>query len=248
MLARVVIHVLARVVIHVLAHVLLHVLAPFSTILARVVIHVLARVLLHVLAGARTWQSISCPCFLWKSYTDFLGKSVLKVRGGLDNNSFLKKKQCTGILKACALEQFYHFPISRQFLYWVTHSCRIKGYSPCPEWFCTTKNFVVFLFLHTSPIQKKQETQQNSLKKVIILRNFVFSCFWSLISSRLRKCLLFKNKLHMMGLFSTVPGCTWLCPTVPGCTLAYHDLPFQRMPHSATDWPEFFSGLNAQKL
>ena len=77
-----------------------------------------------------------------------------------------------------------------QCLYWVTHSCRIQVYSPCPEWFCTTKNFVVFLFLHTSPIQKCLETGETtkSLEKVIISR--YFSCFWSLISS---KHLLFQK-------------------------------------------------------
>ena len=66
--------------------------------------------------------------------------------GGLDNNSFMRKK-CTRILKARFLEQFCRFSISRQFLYGVTPSCRIQGYSPCLEWFCTTKKFVVFLFL-----------------------------------------------------------------------------------------------------
>ena len=40
-----------------------------------------------------------------------------------------------------------------------------------------------------------------------------------------------------------------------GCTLVCHDLPFHRMPRSATDWPKCFcnmnilyTGLNAQKL
>ena len=110
------------------------------------------------------------------------------------------------------------------------------------------KEFCRFPVSTHFPYSKETGETTKSLEKVIISRNFVFSCFWSLISSRLRKCLLFKNKSHMMGLFSTVPSCTWLCPTVPGCTLAYHDLPFQRMSHSATDWPEFFSGLNDQKI
>ena len=110
------------------------------------------------------------------------------------------------------------------------------------------KEFCRFPVSTHFPYSKETGETTKSLEKVIISKNLVFSCFWSLISSRPRKRLLFKNKSHMMGLFSTVPGCTWLCPIVPGCTLAYHDLPFQRMSHSATDWPEFFSGLNAQKL
>ena len=46
-----------------------------------------------------------------------------------------------------------------------------------------------------------------------------------------------------MGLFSTVPGCSWLYLTVPaitGCTLVCHDIPFHRMPHTATDLPKCF--------
>ena len=91
------------------------------------------------------------------------------------------------------------------------------------------KEFCGFPVFTHFPYSKETGETTKSLGKVIISRNFVFSCFWSLISSRLRKRLLFKNKSHMMGLFSTVPGCTWLCPIVPGCTLAYHDLPFQRI-------------------
>ena len=35
----------------------------------------------------------------------------------------------------------------------------------------------------------------------------------------------------MMGLFSTVPGLTWLYPSVPGSALVCHDLPHHRLPH-----------------
>ena len=115
------------------------------------------------------------------------------------------------------------------------------------------KEFCRFPVSTHFPYSKETGETTKSLEKVIISRNSVFFCFWNLISS---KRLLFKNKSHMMGLFSTVPGIDLApnflgeleCPIVPGCTLAYHDLPFQRMPHSATDWPQFFSGLNDQKL
>ena len=42
------------------------------------------------------------------------------------------------------------------------------------------------------------------------------------------------------ALYLAVHGFTWLCPAIPGCTLVCHDLPFHRMPHSATDWPKCF--------
>ena len=104
-------HVLARVVIHVLSHVLLHVLAPFSTILARVVIHVLARVLLHVLAGARTWQSISCPCVLWNHTQTFwenlYKKSVVGWTWTIIH--FWRKKSVPGFWKHVLLNNFIIF-------------------------------------------------------------------------------------------------------------------------------------------
>ena len=61
----------------------------------------------------------------------------------------------------------------------------------------------------------------------------------------------------MMGLFSTVPGCTWLYLTVPGCTWLYLALPWSAMIYLSTDChilpltsPNAFvyTGLNAQKL
>ena len=42
------------------------------------------------------------------------------------------------------------------------------------------------------------------------------------------------------ALYLAVPGFTWLCPAVPGSALVCHDLPFHRMPHTATDWPKCF--------
>ena len=45
---------------------------------------------------------------------------------------------------------------------------------------------------------------------------------------------------RLSALYLAVPGCTWLCPAVPGSALVCHDLPFHRMPHTATDWPKCF--------
>ena len=51
---------------------------------------------------------------------------------------------------------------------------------------------------------------------------------------------LFSTAHGCAWLYLAVPGFTWLCPAIPGCTLVCHDLPFHRMPHSATDWPKCF--------
>ena len=61
----------------------------------------------------------------------------------------------------------------------------------------------------------------------------------------------------MMGLFSTVPGCTWLYLTVPGCTWLYLALPWSAMIYLSTDCHILpltglnafvYTGLNTQKL
>ena len=135
---------------------------------------------------------------------------------GLDNNSF-KKKVYQDFESTCSWTILSFSYFKKIFV----SSDPLLPYSrlfPLSGTVLHHKEFCHFPVLHTSPIKKKQEKQQNPLKKVIISRNFVFSCFWSLISP---KSLLFKNKSHIMSLFSTVPGCTWLCPTVPGCTLAW---------------------------
>ena len=49
----------------------------------------------------------------------------------------------------------------------------------------------------------------------------------------------------MMGLFSTVPGCTWLYPAVPGSALVYHDLPCHRLPLTGLN-AFVYTGSNAQ--
>ena len=60
-----------------------------------------------------------------------------------------------------------------------------------------------------------------------------------------------------MGLFSTVPGCTWLYLTVPGCPWLYLALPWSAMIYLSTDCHVLpltglnafvYTGLNAQKL
>ena len=51
----------------------------------------------------------------------------------------------------------------------------------------------------------------------------------------------------MMGLFSTVPGCTWLYPAVPGSALVYHDLPCHRLPLTGLN-AFVYTGFNAMKL
>ena len=53
------------------------------------------------------------------------------------------------------------------------------------------------------------------------------------------------------ALYLALPGCTWLYLAlpdfarlylaVPGSALVCHDLPFQRLPRTATDWPNCFS-------
>ena len=49
-----------------------------------------------------------------------------------------------------------------------------------------------------------------------------------------------------MGLFSTVPGSTWLYLTLPDCARLYLALPWStmiyhsRLPHTVTDWPKCF--------
>ena len=73
----------------------------------------------------------------------------------------------------------------------------------------------------------------------------------------------------MVGLFSTVPGCTWLSLAVPGCTWLYLALPDCARRYLAVPWSAMnmiylskechilpltglnafvYTGLNAQKL
>ena len=44
----------------------------------------------------------------------------------------------------------------------------------------------------------------------------------------------------MMGLFSTVPGGTRLYLAVPGSAQVCHDLPYHKLPLTATDWLKCF--------
>ena len=149
--------------------------------------------------------------------------------GGLDNNSFLKKKKVYQDFESTCSWTILSFSYFKTIFVLSDPLLPYSRLFPLSGSVLHHKEFRHFPVSTHFPYSKATGETTKFLGKVIISRNFVFSCFWSLISS---KRLLFENKSHIMSLFSTVPGCTWLCPA--GCTWLYLGLPWFTFPENAT--------------